>query len=121
MGLALDVDKSTRSKSIVEKLSQLDLAVPYKKVMEIETAITNAVRETIKSMGGVYRPPWLVNDMFVWFVLDNIDFLESTPCGMTTLHGTAIAVYQSTSDKPLGTHSLDINRSSKSQTLKAVV
>ena len=67
--------------------------------MEIETAITMAVLEKMKSTGDVYRLPWLVNDMFVWFALDNIDFLESTPCGMNTLHGTAIAVYQNESDK----------------------
>ena len=47
------------------------------------------------SLGGVFLPPWLVKDTFVWFALDNIEFLESTPCGMNTLHGTALAVYQS--------------------------
>ena len=49
----------------------------------------------MNSMGGLYLPPWLVKDEFVWFALDNIDFLEATPCGMNTLHGTAIAIYQS--------------------------
>ena len=120
VGLALDVHKNTRSKPLVEKLSQLDLTVPYRKVMEIETAIANAVLEKMKSMGGVYRPPWLVNDMFVWFALDNIDFLESTPCGMNTLHGTATAVYQSASDESPRTP-LEIDRSSRSQTLEAAV
>ena len=43
----------------------------------------------------MFLPPWLVKDTFVWFALDNIDFLESTPSGMNTHHGTAIAVYQS--------------------------
>ena len=120
VGLALNVHKNTRSKSLVEKLSQLDLTVPYKKVMEIETAMANAVLEKMKSMGGVYRPPWLVNDMFVWFALDNVDFLESTPCGMNTLHGTATAVYQSESDKSPITP-IDIDRSSRSQTLEVAV
>ena len=36
VGLALNVHKNTRSKSLVEKLRQLDLTVPYKKVMEID-------------------------------------------------------------------------------------
>ena len=49
MGLALDVYKNTRSKSIVEKLSQLDLTVPYKKAIEIETTVANAVLEKMKS------------------------------------------------------------------------
>ena len=47
---------------------------------------------------GVYRAPWLVQNMFVWFALDNTEFLESTPSGMNTLHGTVIAVYRTASD-----------------------
>ena len=64
------------SKTLVEKLVGLDLAVSYEKVMEIETGIANAVLEKIDSLGGVFLPPWLVKDTFVWFVLDNIDVLE---------------------------------------------
>ena len=78
--------------------------------MEIETVIANTVLEKTKSMGGVFRPPWLGNVIFVSFALDNIDFLESTPCGMNTLHGIATAVYQSESDKSPRTL-LDIDRS----------
>ena len=57
VGLALNVHKNTRSKSLVENLSQLVFTVPYKKVMEMETAIANTVLEKTKSMGGVFRPP----------------------------------------------------------------
>ena len=64
----------------------------------------------MNSTGGVYRPPWLVNDMFVWFALDNIDFLESTPSGMDTLHGTVIAVYRTASDNSL-TRPIPVDRS----------
>ena len=96
VGLALDVHTNTRSKPLVERLAGPDLAVSYKKVMEIETGIASAVLEKMDSLGEVFLlPPLLVKDTFVWFALDNIDFLESTPCGMNTLHGTAIAVYQS--------------------------
>ena len=120
VGLALEVHKSTRSKSLVEKLGQLDLTVPYKKVMEIEDCHRNAVLERMNFTGGVYRPPWLVHDMFVWFALDNIDFLEFTPSGMNTLHGTAIAVYQTASDSS-STIPINIDRSSHSETLEAAV
>ena len=74
VGLALDVQKNTRSKTLVEKLAGLDLAVSYEKVMEVETGIANAVLEKMDSLGGVFLPPWLVKDTFVWFALDNIDF-----------------------------------------------
>ena len=120
VGLALDIHKSTRSKRLVEKLSQLDLAVPYKKVMEIETAIANAVLQRSKSLGEVYRPLWLVQDMFVWFAIDNIDFLECTLSGMNTLHGTATAVYQ-TVPNSVSTKPIDIDRSTRSQMLEATV
>jgi hypothetical protein len=120
VGLALDVHKNTRSKSLVEKLGHLDLAASYNKVMEIETGMANAVIEQIESMGGVYQPPWLVHDMFVWFALDNIDFLESTPCGMNTLHGTATAIYQSASDKS-PTIPIEIDRSSRGKTLEDAI
>jgi hypothetical protein len=120
VGLALDVHKNTRSKCLVEKLSQLDLSVPYTKVLEIETAIANSVLDKMNSMGGIYRPPWLMNDMFVWFALDNIDFLESTPSDMNTLHGTATAVYQTVSHESPSIP-IHIDRSSKSQTLEVAV
>lgn len=68
----------------MEKLGQPDLTAPYKKVMEIETAIANSILEKVKSMAKVHRPSWLVNDMFVGFALDNRDVLESTPCGNAT-------------------------------------
>ena len=64
----------------------------------------------------MYHPPWLVPGMFVWFVLDNIDFFESTPCGMNTLHETATAV----SDE-ITTKLLRIDRSFKSQSLEATI
>lgn len=89
VGLALYITKCTRSKSLIEKLGQLDLASSYRKVMEIETNIANAVLKQMHSLGGICLPPWLVQDMFVWFALDNIDFLRSTPPGINTLHGTA--------------------------------
>lgn len=118
VGLALDMHKNTRSKYLVEKLGQLDLAISYRKLMEIETGLANSVLQQMDSFEGVCLPPWLVKDKFVWFALDNIDFLESTPCGMNTLHGTAIAIYQSecpgkTPMKP----PLEIDRSSKAQSL----
>lgn len=65
---------------------------------------------------------WLVKDTFIWFALDNIDFLESTPSGMDTLHGTAIAVYQTVSpDKSPMASPIGIDRSSRAHTLNDVV
>ena len=122
VGLALDVHKNTRAKAIVEKLAHLDLSISYNKVMEIETSIANSVLKQMESTGGICVPPWLVPDTFVWYALDNIDFLESTPCGMNTLHGTAIAIYQSVSpEKSPMMSPIKLDRSSRARTLQDAV
>ena len=122
VGLALDIHKNTRSKVLVETLAHLDLAISYQKVMEIETSMANSVLKQMESMGGICQPPWLVQDKFIWFALDNIDFLESTPCGMDTLHGTAMAIYQTVSlEKSPMLPPIDLDRSSKAQTLQDAV
>jgi len=60
----------------------------------------------------------VVQDTFAWFALDNIDFLEATPSGMNTLHGTALAVYQSESlEKSPLIPPIKLDRSSQAQTL----
>ena len=113
-GLALSIHKATRSKSLITKLEEIDLSVCYSKIMEIETAIANAVKKQMDAMNGLCLPSWLVENKFTWFALDNIDFLEVTPSGMNTLHGTAIAIYQAKSfDDPPLLPPLEINRSSK--------
>jgi len=78
VGLALDIHKTTRSKSLVQKLAHLDLSISYKKVMEIETSMAKTTLKQVDALGGICIPP-------VWFALDNIDFLEATPSGMNTL------------------------------------
>ena len=44
--------------------------------------------------GGTYVPSQLVKGRFVFCAADNIDFLEDTPYGKGTLHGTVMVVYQ---------------------------
>jgi len=86
--------------------------------MEIETSMAKATLKQMDALGGICLPPWVVQDTFVWFALDNIDFLEATPSGMNTLHGTAIAIYQSESlEKSPVIPPIKLDRSSKAQTL----
>ena len=122
VGLALDVHKSTRSSILVDKLEKLDLAITYDKVMEIETGIANRVLMQMESMGGIYLPHWVEKNEFVWFAMDNIDFLEATPSGMNTLHGTAIAMYQTDAPgKSLFNSPVEINRSPGTTSLDHVI
>lgn len=74
----------------------------------------------MKSTGEVYRSLWLVSDMFVWFALDNVDFLEFTPFGINKFYGTAVAVYQTASDS-YSIIPIDIDPSPHFETLEATV
>lgn len=65
---------------------------------------------------------WLVQDILIWLALDKIDCLESTPCGMNTLNGRAITICQSEAPhKSPMMLQIEIDRSSKAQTLEDVV
>lgn len=57
VGLGLHIHKTTRSKKLVDLLSNLNLCISYNKIMKIETAIGNAV----------YGKP-------LHFAIDNTDF-----------------------------------------------
>ena len=57
VGLALDIHKTTRSKSLVEKLAHLDLSISYRKVMEIETSMAKATLKQMDALGGICIPP----------------------------------------------------------------
>jgi hypothetical protein len=43
VGLGLDIHKATRSKKIINLLSNLNLSITYNKIMTIETAMANAI------------------------------------------------------------------------------
>ena len=93
-GLALSVHHAARSKSLICKLQALQCAITYTKVLEIENTMSNHVKENIVK-NGYYLPDSMSQNTFVWFALDNIDFLEDTASGKDTLHGTGIAMYHS--------------------------
>ena len=44
--------------------------------------------------GGFYIPPDVVIGRCMFFAINNVDFSEDTPNGKGTLHGTAMAIYQ---------------------------
>ena len=94
VGIAMDIHTSTRPKSIGSNLESFGVGISHKKLMSIEDSIADNIIEETKNNNGVYLPPWTTQDQFVWFAIDNIDFLEATPSGRNTLHGTAIAMFQ---------------------------
>ena len=72
------------------------MVLQVRHTVEIENAIPNHVKENIVK-NGYYLPDSMSQNTFVWFALDDIDFLEDTASGKDTLHGTGITMYQSES------------------------
>ena len=94
IGLALTVHNDTRNKTIIDLLSSHGYCISYGRTMMIETAIANAVLRNMDATNGVFLPPFLKKDQFVFFAADNVDFSEDTFDGKGTLHATITAVYQ---------------------------
>ena len=100
VGLGLLIHKKTRSKNLVNILSDFNLSINYDKVLSIETALANAVIKKMEDNNGVYVPPTIQHDSPVYFAVDNCDFHNDTPEGKDEFHGTAHIVYQkSTTEK----------------------
>jgi len=94
VGLGLLVHKNTRSKDLVNILSDLHLTVDYSKVRRIETDIANAVVKRMSETNGVYVPHLIQEGEPVYFAIDNCDFKNDTADGKNEFHGTAQIVYQ---------------------------
>ena len=59
---------------------------------QLKTSMASSVIKQILATGGVHVPPELLKNHFP---ADNLDFMENTPDGKRTFHGTVLVVYQS--------------------------
>ncbi len=94
IGHSLSIHFDTRSKILIDIASSEGSGIPYHRVINIETAIANAVIENCKTFNGIYVPPFLQRGIFVFFSTDNINFPEDTMDGKGITNGTVVAVYQ---------------------------
>ena len=94
VGLGLTVHKKTRSKDLVDLLSQLHIGCSYERVVQIEKRIASGVAERMTTSGGFCLPSFIEKGKSVFFAADNIDFLENTADGQNTLHGTILVINQ---------------------------
>ena len=99
VGLALHVHKETRSKKMIDCLSDLDLGITYDKLMKIENEVGNAVMKQISENDGVFLPPTIDLGRPLHFAIDNTDFHNDTPDGKTEFHGTGQIIFQKRGDK----------------------
>ena len=113
VGLGLHIHKETRSKKIIDCLSELCLTINYDKVMKIETEIANAATKIIRDNDGVFIPPTVTKGTRIHFAIDNTDFHNDTPDGKLEFHGTGQILFQKRSNQEKDTK-LKIERSSSS-------
>jgi len=94
VAVGLTVHGKTHSKFLVDLVHNLGCSIEYSKVLRTETAMANEVSRQMDSSGGLYVPSDLVCGRFMFCAADNIDFLEDTPDGKSTLHATVMTCYQ---------------------------
>ncbi|XP_066919527.1 uncharacterized protein [Clytia hemisphaerica] len=85
---------ATRSKKLVDFLSDLNMSASYKKVLDIKEHIAQSVLKRYFVNDGVFIPLNIMEDLPCWFAIDNSDLKIDTPDGKRQHHGTAIVVYQ---------------------------
>ena len=67
-------DHPSRHKTLVNLLNAQGHCASYSRAPFMETALANAEVENTKQCQGLYVPPFLKNDTFVFFASDNTDF-----------------------------------------------
>ena len=97
--LALAIHHDSRNKKLVNLLNAQGHCVSFSRALIMETALTNAVGENTKQFQGLYVPPFLKMDTFVFFASDNRDIAEDTADDKGTTHGAVTAIYKK-SDAP---------------------
>ena len=84
----------TRSKKLINFLSDLNISANYKQVIHLKKDIANSIEMKWQENNGVSIPLGFQQNHPMFFAIDNIDLKVGTPDGKNQLHGTAIAAYQ---------------------------
>ena len=94
VGVGLHFYNLTRSKKLVNFLSDLNIGVNYQKVLEIKENLTKSVLQKKEQNNGVFVPTSVKKNHPIYFAIDNVDLKIDTCDGKRQLHGTGTAVYQ---------------------------
>ena len=94
VGLGLHIHKKTRNKTLIDMLSNFNLCISYKKVLQIENIIAEKISDGMKEQDGVYIPATIKAGKRLHFAIDNLDFKNDTPDGRNEFHGTTTVVFQ---------------------------
>ena len=94
VAVGLSVHQSVRNKKVIELLHGYGLSIGYDRLRRCETQIAETIIDDIRNNQGVYVPADIIKDRYIFFAVDNVDFMEDTPDGKNTTHATALAIYQ---------------------------
>ena len=93
-GLGLHIYHITRSKKLINFLSDPNVGVNYHKITNIKKSIVDAVLAKCTENNGVFVPSTINKENPVIFATDNVDLTIDAPDGKRQLYGTGTVVYQ---------------------------
>ena len=85
---------NTRSKKLVDFISDLNIRVNYDKVVSITKDIASSIQEQRDKNNSVFIPTSFVPGKTTFFAIGNGYVKIDTPDGGKQVHGTVIAAYQ---------------------------
>ena len=94
IGTSLFLYHNTRSKKLVDFISDLNIGVNYDKVISIKKDTESSIQEQRDKNNGVFIPTGFVPGKTTFFGIDNGAVKIDTPDGKKQLHGTITAAYQ---------------------------
>ena len=93
-GISMFIYHNTRSKKLINFISDLNIEVNNEKVISIKKAIASSIQHQRNKRNGVFIPTGFLPGKTTFFATDNIDIKIETPDGKNQLQGTIMAAYQ---------------------------
>ena len=92
--ISMFIYHNTRSKKLINFISDLNIGVNYKKVISIKKAMDSSIQKQRNKRNGVFIPTGFIPGKTDFFAIDNIDIKFDTQDRKNQLHGRVIAAYR---------------------------
>ena len=92
--ISMFIYHNTRSKKLINFISDLNIGVNYKKVISIKKAMASSIQKQRNKRNGVFIPTGFIPGKTDFFAIDNIDIEIDSQDGKNQLHGRVIAAYR---------------------------
>ena len=76
IGLPLAIHSRVRDKNLVNNLSEVYIGSDYRRILDLEKRVEQAVLQRMKETVGFCLPDLFKKGNNIWFAIDNIDLLE---------------------------------------------